>query len=291
MELRVLRYFLAVAHEGSFTRAAERLFVSQPTLSKQLGDLEETLGCRLFERGARRVTLTEAGELLRRRAEDIVTLAERARAELAAPVGTVAGEVAIGCGETDAMRLLGRAAKALFASHPQVTLGLHSGNAEEVKARLARGLLDFGLFIEPTDLAEYDFLRLPAWDTWGLLVRADHPLAARPFVTARDLEGVPLLCSHQRLVDNALSGWLGEDFGRLRVVATYNLVYNAALMVEEGVGCALTLDRLVDVSGARPLRFLPLHPALRVGILLAWPKGRPLTRAAAAFLACAKREV
>lgn len=164
MELRVLRYFLAVAREGNVTRAAERLFVTQPTLSKQLMDLEAELGCRLFERGGRRITLTGEGLFLRRRAEEIVGLADRARAELIGFGGDLAGEVSIGGGETEAMRLLGRAAKALLARHPRLTFNFHSGNAEDVKERLDRGLLDFGLVIEPTDLSRHDFLRLPAWE-------------------------------------------------------------------------------------------------------------------------------
>ncbi len=283
MELRVLRYFLAVAREGNITRAAERLFVTQPTLSKQLMELEAELGCRLFERGRRHVSLTAEGHLLRRRAEAMVALAERTRAELAQG-GPLSGTVAIGGGETEAMRLLGRAAKALLARHPNLRLSLHSGNAEDIRERLGQGTLDFGVLIEPTDLHPYDLLRLPTRDRWGLLVRADHPLAARTEVTPKDLADLPLLCSRQSLVRNELSGWLGANLEGLRIVATYNLLHNASLMVEEGLGGALCLDRLADVSGGRPLRFLPLSPALCVGVVLAWPKGRPHTRPAAAFL-------
>lgn len=289
MDLRVLRYFLTVAREGSITRAAERLFLTQPTLSKQLQDLESELGCRLFDRGGRRITLTEEGLLLRRRAEELLALAERTRLELSKTEDTLSGTVSIGGGETEAMRFIGRAAHALLKRHPQLRLHLHSGNAEDIKARLEQGTLDFGLFIEPTELNRYDVLRLPAWDSWGLLVRTDHPLASHAAVTPKDLAGLPLLCSRQQLVGNDLSGWLGADAENLRIVATYNLLHNASLMVEEGVGCALCLARLVDTSGARPLRFLPLSPALRVGIVLAWPKGHTHTRPAMAFLDELKR--
>lgn len=283
MELRHLRNFLAVAREGTVTRAAERLFLSQPALSKQLRELEETLGCRLFERGARHLTLTPEGHLLCARAEEILALADRARAELAAGEA-VAGTLAIGAGETPAMRHVARAAKALHAQHPAVRLALHSGNAQEVADRLERGSVDFGLLIAPFDLARYDFLRLPEPDRWGLLLRKDHPLAAKPAIAPGDLPGLPLFVSRQSRVADAFAAWLGHPPDALAVVGTYNLLYNAALMVAEGYGCALVLDGLADVSPASPLTFRPLTPALTAEVALVWERHRPLARPARVFL-------
>lgn len=283
MELRVLRYFLAVAREGTITRAAERLFVTQPTLSKQLKELEDELGCRLFERGTRTVTLTEEGRILRARAEEILGLAERARAELAAREA-LGGELSIAAGECPAMRLVARAAKTLRAGHPAIRLNLHSGNAEDVAERLANGLADFGMLIEPVELSRYAFLRLPWRGEWGLVLPKGHPLAAKAAVGPEDLRGLPLLTSRQGRVAEEFAGWLGRPLAALDVVGTYNLVYNAALMVEEGLGCALTLDRLIDDSPASPITFRPLTPALRVGAVLVWERNRLLSRAARAFL-------
>lgn len=290
MELRVLRYFLSVAREGNITRAAERLFVTQPTLSKQLRELEEELGCRLFERGARAIALTEEGRLLRVRAEEILGLAERARAEIAEREA-LGGELAIAAGETPAMRILARAARMLRAEHPALRLTLHSGNAEDVADRLARGLADFGLLLEPCDLARYAFLRLPWHDEWGLLLRKDHPLAAKAAIAPADLRGLPLLTSRQARVDAEFTGWLGHPLGALSLVGTYNLIHNAALLVEEGLGCAFALAHLADVSPASPLAFRPLTPALRAGAVLVWERDRHPSRAAQAFLATLRAQL
>lgn len=291
MELRVLRYFLAVAREGNITRAAERLlFVTQPTLSKQLRELEEELGCDLLVRGARTVTLTEEGRILRARAEEILGLAERARAELAARE-ELGGELAIAAGESLAMLPVARAAGALRAAHPAIRLNLFSGNAEDVAERLARGLADFGVLIEPFDLTRYDFLRLPWRGEWGLLLRKEHPLAAKAAIAPGDLRGLPLLTSRQGRVAEEFGAWLGFPLAALEVVGTYNLAYNAALMVREGLGCALTLDRLVDVSPGSPLTFRPLAPALRTGAALVWERGRLPSRAARAFLEALRAQI
>lgn len=288
MELRLLRNFLAVAREGTVTRAAERLFLSQPALSKQLRELEGELGCALFERGARRLTLTPEGHLLRARAEEILALADRARAEVSSG-GAVAGTLAIGAGETPAMRHVARAVQALRAEHPAVRLALHSGNAQDVAARLERGLDDFGLLIAPFDLARYAFVRLPEPDRWGLLLRKDHPLAAKAAIGPADLAGLPLLVSRQARVDDGFAAWLGAPTADLDIVGTYNLVYNAAVLVAEGVGCALALDGLADVSPASPLTFRPLAPTLEAAVALVWERHRPLSAPARAFLDCLTR--
>lgn len=190
MELRVLRYFLAVAREETISRAAEALHVTQPTLSRQMMELEEELGKTLFLRGKRKITLTEEGMFLRKRAQEIVALVEKTEAEFSGPDESISGEVYIGGGETDAMRLIARAAHELRAMHPRITFHLFSGNAEDVTERLDQGLADFGVFIEPADLAKYDFVKLPVRERWGLLMRKDSPLAAKQSVCPEDLSGL-----------------------------------------------------------------------------------------------------
>ncbi|MBQ7607362.1 MAG: LysR family transcriptional regulator [Desulfovibrionaceae bacterium] len=290
MDLRTLRYYLAVAREGTISAAAVALHVTQPTLSRQMMELEEELGKALFIRGKRRIVLTEEGSFLKRRAEEIVELADKTLAEFQlSEEGGIRGEVVIGAGETDAMRLLARAARAVRAVHPQITFSLYSGNAQDVAERLEHGVLDFGLFIEPADLSGYDFLKLPVTDTWGLLTRKDGPLAGRSTVRPADLFGLPLLISDQAMVANQISGWAGQ--GSLHYVAKYRLLYNAALMVEEGVGHALCLDKIARTGSDSPICFIPLEPRLEVGLDIVWKKHQPFSRAAAAFLESLREEI
>lgn len=287
MELRVLRYFLAVAREESLSGAAEFLHITQPTLSRQMMELEEELGARLFERGQknRRLTLTNAGMLLRRRAEELVELADKTASELHHQGESISGDIYIGGGETDAMRLIARTARELQKQYPLLRYHLFSGNAEEVMERLDKGLLDFGLLIGTANIEKYDHLQLPVTDSWGLLMRRDSPLAAQTTIRPHDLDTLPLLGSRQALLRNELSGWYGSDFERLNIVASYNLIYNAALMVEEGFGYALTLDKLVNTGGKSQLCFRPLEPRLEARLVLVWKKFQPLSAATSLFLA------
>lgn len=284
MDVRVLRYFLTVAREASFSRAADALYMSQPTLSRQIRDLEEELGTTLFVRTNRNVTLTRDGMRLRRRAQEIVELMDRTREEFENLDEDISGDVCIGSGETHAMRALARVAIDVRREHPGVHYHLFSGNADDVTERLDRGLLDFGVVIDPADLHKYDFLRIPGSDSWGLLMPADHPLAAKEAVTPGDLDGVPLLVSRQSMVAGDLARWLGGDFDRLEIAATYNLVFNAAIMVEQGMGCALTLDHLVGSMDVGGLCFRPLAPKVESGLNLVWKKYQVFSPAAEAFL-------
>ena len=212
-----------------------------------------------------------------------MALADKTLRSFQAPQEEISGEIAIGGGETDTMRLVARAARALTREHPNIRYHLYSGNAEDVTERLDKGLLDFGILIEPVSLERYDYIQLPAADTWGLLMRRDHPLARKQVICPGDLLGVPLLVSRQRMVDNTFSGWLGQSVRCLRQVGTYNLIYNAARMVEEGVGCALALDKLVNTAGTE-LCFRPLTPKLESRLNLVWKKDPVFSQAAAAFL-------
>ncbi|MDE7055268.1 MAG: LysR family transcriptional regulator [Oscillospiraceae bacterium] len=285
MELRVLRYFLAVAQEESISGAADYLHLTQPTLSRQLMDLEEELGKKLFIRGSRKVRLTEDGLLLRKRASEIVELVEKTESEFWGSKEAVAGDVYIGGGESDAMRLIARAARTLQRLHPNVHYHLFSGNAGDVCEKLDKGCLDFGILLEPVNLKRYDYVRLPCTDLWGVLMRKDSPLAALESIRAEDLLGKPLLLSRQAMGKDSLSAWFGMDYTDLDIVATYNLLYNASLMVEEGLGYAVTLDRLVNTTGDSPLCFRPLEPRLEIGLYVVWKKFQIFSKAAAKFLA------
>lgn len=291
MEVRVLRYFLTIAREGNISAAAGALHLSQPTLSRQIHEMEDQLGTQLFTRGNRTITLTESGRLLRKRAEEIVSLVDRTEAEITRPDEIVSGDIFIGGGESDAMRLLAKIARDLQGDYPEIRYRLHSGNAEEIKERLDKGLLDFGILIGDTDIRTYDYLRLPAVDTWGLLLRRDHPLAAKAAITPEDLRGIPLLCSDQDRVTNLLSSWLGTDITECNIVATYNLIYNASVMVDEGLGCAMTLDKLINTSGDSSLCFRPLEPRLTVSLNMVWKKYQVFSHAAELFLTRVRHEL
>ena len=283
MEIRVLRYFLAVAREESISGAAEHLHVTQPTLSRQLMDLEEELGKKLFHRGNRKITLTEEGMLLRKRAEEIVDLVEKTESELSATEGAINGDIYIGGGETDAMRMIARIAKELCEEHPGIRYHLYSGNADDVTERIDKGLLDFGILIGASGMSKYDSIHLPAADTWGVLMRMDSPLAAKESVVPEDLWDLPLISSRQTLVSNQLSEWFHRDYEKLNIVATYNLVYNASLMVDEGIGYALCLDKLVNMTGGSNLCFRALNPTLESKLDIVWKKYQVFSKAAECF--------
>lgn len=283
MELRVLRYFIEVAREQNITAAAVRLHITQPTLSKQLIDLEGELGKKLFVRGKRKTTLTEDGMFLYRRAQEIVDLADKTEAAFRSTDDAVTGGVSIGCGETEGMEVVIKAMQKLHSEHPDVRFHLYSGNGEDVSERLDNGLVDFGLFVGNTDLDKYDYIRLPASDTWGLLMRRDSELASLDRIRPADLAPLPLLCSRQAMLSNELSGWLGYDFAKLNVISTHNLLHNAALMVRAGMGYAMTIDKLVGDNDP-DLTFRPLEPKMEAALFFAWKKYQVFSKAAEKFL-------
>lgn len=280
MELRVLRYFLTVAQEENITKAAALLHVTQPTLSRQLMQLEEELGAKLFRRGQYRIILTDAGMLLRQRAQEIVELADKTKRDFAQSEEELSGEIAIGCGETQSMTFLSQHIRSFRLLHPKVQFRIYSANADDIKERMEKGLLDMGLLTEPVDISRYAFLRLPQKDRWGVLVPKDSALAKKVAVTSRDLVGVPLLLSGREQVRGELANWFGEGYGRIEVAATFNLILNAANMVKNGVGVALCFY-LENISDA--LEFVPLSPKLETGTVLAWKKDKPLSPAVDQF--------
>lgn len=283
MELRVLQYFLAVAREQNISAAAQSLHLTQPTLSRQLRELEEELGKQLMIRGNRKITLTEDGLLLRKRAEEILDLVGRTEKELTQSAETVSGDIYIGTGETDGVRQIARTAQQIQECYPGVRFHIASGDAADVCERLDKGLLDFGILLGDIDKMKYHYMELPMKDTWGVLMRRSSPLAEKDAVSPQDLWGKPLILSRQ--VDNkgGLYRWLQKEPSELHTVATYNLIYNASLMVDEGMGYAFTLDKLVNTTGSN-LCFRPLKPKFELGMYLVWKKSQIFSRAAELFL-------
>lgn len=293
MEIRLLRYFLAVAQEESISKAAELLHITQPTLSRQLMDLEKELNTKLLIRGKRnkKITLTEDGKLLKSRAQEIIELTNKTESEFLFGDKNISGDIFIGGGETDAIRVIARTIKRLSLEYPNIKYHFYSGNGEDVTEKLNKGLLDFGVFIEPIDKKEYGFIQLPQNDTWGILMRKDSDLAKKEFIEPEDLINIPLFSSRQYLVKNLISGWLGFDFEKLNIIGSYNLLYNASIMVEEGLGYALCIDKLINISGDSKLCFKPLKPKLEAGILVAWNKNQPLSKIAKLFIQKLQEEI
>lgn len=286
METRVLRYFLAVAQEGSVTRAARALHLTQPTLSRQIRELEEELGQTLFSRGGRELSLTREGLLLRQRAEEIVGLAEITEKEFRS-LGekTVSGDLSLGCGESKALSFVTDALKVLQDEHPLIIPHFFSGNGEIVMDRLDKGLLDFAVLMGAENTERYSSLPLPNHDTWGLLMDKDDPMAQKKAITAKDLLDIPLILSSQSLSRDELSGWLGFPMSRLHIAATYTLLFNGSLMVRSGLGYALCFDHIAPSGKDSPFAFRPLSPLLTSPLSLVWKKHQILSAPAEAFLA------
>ena len=288
MELRVLKYFLAVARHENISRAAEELNLTQPTLSRQLAELEEELGAALFVRGKRKTQLTEAGMFLKMRAEEITALASKTLEQFAHADEMVEGDVYIGCGETEGMREIIRAVAPLHTSYPRIRLHLTSGNEEMVTDRLQKGLLDFGLLCCAAPPVEYAYRQLSHEDVWGLYLRRSNPLAAQRGIRAEELTQEPLIVSRQAMEAKEFDHWLGRRAEELNVVGTYNLVYNARFMAEQGFGSILSFSGLLstDEDDGDGLVFRPLMPELRSRNYLIWKKGQVFSRAGRLVMAC-----
>lgn len=288
MEIRVLKYFLAVAKEGSITKAANSLHLTQPTLTRQLQDLEKELGQKLLIRGKYKVSLTSEGLILKKRAQEIVEMVEKTEAEFHSISETAQGDIYIGSGESDSMKYIADIIKEIQSQYPLVKFHIYSGNAEDVIEKLDKGLLDFGVLIQPIDLSNYDYLTLPEKDVWGIIARKDSPLAKKKFIKPDDLVGIPILASRQMskkyCANSGFLDWFEDKYDKLNITATYNLVYNAAVMVEAGIGYAITLDKLVNVTGSSNLCFVPLSPKLESGLDIVWKKNQIFSSAAKIFL-------
>lgn len=290
MDLRVLQYFLAVAREENISAAAQSLHLTQPTLSRQLKELEEELGKQLLIRGNRRITLAEEGMLLRKRAEEILDLVRRTEKEVTQSDDLVGGEVYIGTGETDGMRQIARTANQIQREHPGIQFHIVSGDAMDVCERLDKGLLDFGILLGDFDRIKYHYMELPMQDVWGVLMQRSSPLAGKEAVIPQDLWDKPLILSRQMGNKSGLYRWLQKEPAELHTVATYNLIYNASLMVDEGMGYAFTLDKLVNTRGSN-LCFRPLEPRMELGMCLVWKKYQVFSKAAELFLSRLRQQV
>lgn len=291
MEIRELKYFLAVAREESISKAAKVLYVTQPNLSRQMQNLENEIGAKLFIRGNRRVTLTETGRVLKKRAEEIVDLYNKTQAELKMPQDEIVGEITIGSGESYALSSVVKVVKNMQAEYPKVKFNIFSGDSGIISEKLDNGLIDFGVFIEPFDVTKYDYLRLPLQDTWGILMRKDSPLAQKDKITPEDLWDLPLIRSRQSLGKNKITEWFKKNEDELNIVATYNLLYNASIMVREGIGYAVTLDKIINITDSSDLIFKPLYPELKSYLNIAWKKYSSIPKCAEMFLGKLKNEL
>ena len=284
MEIRVLRYFLTVVREESITKASEVLHITQPTLSRQLSQMEEEVGVKLFERGSRKITLTNEGILLRRRAEEILQLVEKTEKELAEQEEQVEGKISIGCGEISSVQLLSELFRTFREKYPRVSFDIFTATADLVKEQMDKGLLDIGLLLEPVDIEKYDFIRLDMKENWVVLMRPDDPLTQKQCVTAKDLSALPLILPRRMSVQSELASWFGDYYEKLNVVFTSNLSTNAAIMVSNGLAYSLVIEGAIPFWDSSKITHRPLSPALTATSVLAWKRGQPFGLAATKFI-------
>lgn len=278
-----MEYFLAVAKYGNITRASEQLHVTQPTISRQLMDLEETVGTPLLVRGKRQVTLTEAGVLFQQRAEEIVSLMEKTLRDVTDQGDLLGGTVTIGCVESCVSRMLPKVLNGFSSRYPKVKYELYSADGDDIREKLDRGDLDFGILVEPVESAKYDFFRLPYWETWGVVMRKDDPLAQKESIKKEDILSIPLILPRREIVQDHIAGWFGVDRSQLNVFAGHNLLNNAALLAEAGLGYVVCVGGSFEIRGGENLCFVPLSPERTTGHVLAWKKNRVFHSAANRF--------
>lgn len=283
MEIRVLEYFLAVAREQSFSKAANTLHLTQPTLSRQLKELEEELGKQLFIRSSKKLSLTDDGMILRKRAEEIIELVRKTESEINNNDEQLSGDIYIGAGETDAVRILAKCFKTMISEHPDLHLHIESGDGIDVLYKLDKGLVDLALILGSIDTSKYDYINLPVYDTWGVLMKKDSALAEKEYITVDDLADEPLIISRQALNKKEINKWFDNRADNLNIIATYNLAYNASRMAEENLGYVLTLDKLINTADSN-LKFTPLHPKATIDIKLVWKKYQINSKAVERFI-------
>lgn len=288
MEIRVLRYFLEIAREGNMTKAAKRLHVTQPTLSRQMKELEQELGKKLFRRGSTSVSLTDEGILLRKRAEDLLAMADKIEGEFKALDEITGGDIYIGCAESHLIKYLAYAVSRVNEKYAGIHYHITSGDTKQVAESLDRGLLDFAFIVEPPDLSKYNYLEVPGYDTWGVLMRKDCSLAEKSFIEIGDILPYPVFCSEQSMKAD-LPRWCKEYIDKLNVMATFNLSGNAAVFAREGLGLVITFDKLIEVSEDSDLCFRQIVPALHTKMYVIWKKYQVFTPVAKLLLSELKR--
>lgn len=291
IETRLLQYFLAIAEEQSITKAAEYLHISQPTLSKQMMDLEESLGKQLLIRGRKKVTLTEEGAYLRDRAQEIISLMDKTESAFRENEQSITGDVYIGCGEHRSTFSIMQIIRSIQEEYPDIRFHFFSSNADAITERLDKGLLDMGFLLEPEISLRYDYRKLPLHETWGILMRKDSPLAGKEKISFSDLAGLPLIMPSQTSNRNHLTTFLADEMTEPHIVSTYNLIYNAGLMVEAGMGYALCIDELINTTGSHPLTFRPLSPHLQSDVYLFTKKYQVFSKAAKLFLSRLEKKI
>ncbi len=283
MEIRVLRYFLETAREGNMTRAAERLHVTQPTLSRQIKDLEHELGKQLFVRGNTSVRLTEEGMILRKRAEDLLSIADKIENEFKTMDDITGGRITIGCAESYLIGYLAEAVKRLTLRYPGIQYSILSGGTEQMDEKLSNGVLDLAFICEPPDLSKYNYIELPQSDTWGVYMPKDCPLAQKESVTAEDLMDYPLFCSEQSIRAD-LPRWCGDRVSQLNFAANFNLANNSFVFARAGLGLALSFAHIIELTNDSSLVFRPLSPPLHNKMYVIWKKYQVFTPAASLLL-------
>ena len=284
MELRELKYFLEIARQKSISRAAETLYITQPSLSRQMQNLEKEIGKPLFIRGSKQITLTEAGVLLKKRAEEFMALYEKTSAELTYSENGLSGEIHIGCGESHALGTVAEAAESLVREFPNIRFSFFSADTEDVMEKLDKGLIDFGVLVLPANLDKFEHMTLPDKDVWGVLMRKDSPLTEKEVVTPEDLYDKPLIRSRHAMSNSFIDDWFLTDRARLNIVATYNLIYNASLLVKAGMGYAIGLDKIVNTSGDSELTFRSLSPPIETSLAFAWKRNQIFSDVAKKFM-------
>ena len=291
MDIRTLRYFLAVAREENITRAAYFLHIAQPSLSVQLMELEQEIGKKLMIRGKRKITLTDEGVLLRKRAEEILSLVEKTERELASDDEIINGDISIGSGETEAMSFIITVAKELSLDFPNIRYNLYSGDADAIMEKIDKGILDFGIVMEPINSTKYESLSLNVTDVWGLLMKKNCPFSNKNSISAKDLKNIPLIIPKRDGIQKDLSNWLENNFDDLNIVATYNIIYTASLMVQKDFGYAITLDKLIDTSQNSELCFKPFSPKINANLCIIWKKYQVFSRASEKFIERLKKKL
>lgn len=284
MEIRVLRYFLTVVREQSITKAAEVLHITQPTLSRQLAQMEDETGVKLFDRGTRKITLTNEGLLLRRRAEEILQLVDKTEKELLEQEEQVEGKITIGCGEIASVKLLPDIFESFHNKYPRVNFDLYTATADHVKGQMDRGLIDVGLLLEPIDIEKYEFIRLDIKEKWVVLMRPDSPLAEKESVTAEELSKYPLVLPRRLRVQSELASWFGDYYEDLNVLFTSNLSTNAAIMVTDGLAYSVAIEGSIPFWDNSKITYRPLYPELTSTSVFAWKRGQPFSLAATKFI-------
>lgn len=281
MELRVLKYFLMVAKEENITRAAKILHMTQPTLSRQLIQLETELGVKLFHRDKHKMVLTEDGLLLKRRAQEILSLTEKTKREFLQKGEELTGEISIGSGELKSTQFLMQAVAAFHKKYPRIHFEIYSGNSDNIKERIERGSLDLGLLLEPVDLSRYEFIQLPVREEWGILTQQDSELAAKTVVTPKDLVNIPLIFTQREMVQHMICNWFGEYADQMKIIASGNLLYNLAVMVRNQLGITINIKLDCKYEG---VTYVPLSPTLESKTVLVWKKVQIFSPATTAFL-------